>query len=475
MRARPTSRVLSLLLLASLSGPLGCSGPPPVTDPGPAKDCRKLGEQPQKVDTTPPAPTGKLYAELRHEASGLLLPLDLDGVGGGYNGSTRAIQQCDPTGAYTVSRTVVVDGRGAAVATAVREPSGNYRVTYTSGTTTLVSGAAFRSSASLSVSSTGAPPTVSALTASLPVPPIHQGDKLSLSVTAAAAMDDCGLRDSQWWLSTQTSPGSAATVAVAVPFASGAQAATGTLRIPVDLSPGTYFLEGTVTSQTGRVVRVQRQYSTDTTYKLNPIGTSTWTPTSIPVVRLDVTAAVDVDRQAPQALSLDALPARVLRCYPVGFTLRLRDNKALPATQTVKLYVGPLGQPTAASVTLSGSGDTLTGSYVVPLDAPLGVWLAYPESVVDEAGNVGAGSLMGNGRFMIASSGMAAAIPAGAFVVAGQDALPVTDDGGVVAQPDLAVTLPVELTALSLTSTTLTVGQPMSLSVTWKDNARLLK
>src|SRR6185503_15975015 len=97
----------------------------------------------------------------------------------------------------------------------------------------------------------------------------RQGDKITINSAAMAPSDDCGMRDMQWFLTT--SPGSTTSPPATVVITG--ESGSGQLRIPADLSAGSYFLEGRLNSKSGRYALIRRQLSTDSNYSLyNPVS-----------------------------------------------------------------------------------------------------------------------------------------------------------------------------------------------------------
>lgn len=440
--------------------------------PDPDSTCRKLTDpDPNQPDTMKP-PMG-LVAELRSPTTGTLVPVLLDGTGGTYAG-THTFGKCDEAGVYYVERISLVDISNTPVAVATRSGSA-YTIAYQNGLTDAVSGTGFTN---LTVNFASPATAVQLNVQSVSAQPLmlKQGDKVSFS--AAVSGDDCGIKDSKWWLSSSTID-SMVTTPVAIEGGSG----QGSLRVPTMLSPGSYFLEGSITLKSGRVFKFQRASLGDTTYKLVDTRTSTPSATTVPVVQFTVAENTDADRVAPQSLGMEAKPASLPRCEKVSFTLKMTDDKALPSAQSGQAWVGPLSNPRLLKVPVTGGGDTLFGSFIVPSDAPTGVWYAFPMTFEDAAGNVGTGDWKGDGKFTISGQGITTpvAVPAATFIV--ENPLPVTLPDMAVpadlgtATPDLApAQLPAKLASVSVSPASVTMDdQVVTVTVTWADNAKILK
>lgn len=400
-----------------------------------------------------------LYAELRHVESGTTLPVMLEGVGGNYSGQTRAFSKCDPAGNYFVERLVLVDAAGGPVATAVRSGS-SYVVTYAKGGSTTASGFS-RYYTSFTPASTTTVPSIMSVSASSAA---RQGERLTVTAAAMASADDCGMREMQWFLTT--SPGAMTSPAASV-LISG-ESGSGQLRIPTELAPGTYTLEGRLTSKTGRYALIRRQSAADTSYSLYNSATGSYSTLAIPVIRVEVAQNPSADRTAPQAVSMSAAPARAGRCQQVSLSLTLSDEQALPPSQEVKLSVGPLSQPDLLRMTVTG-GAMLSGLFTVPLDAPGGIWVAYPESVVDAAGNVASGSLSAD-KFTLSGVGVSSPkeVQAATFLVdvpegAADMGAAAPDLGGADMRPTDS---PAQLSGISVAASA-TAEMPVSVTITW--------
>lgn len=462
MNQRPNPPAAALAAIALLLGYSACSsGPGSGVQPG---KCARLADGGTGTLPLPMLPNS-LYAELRNAAAPQApLGVNLSGTGGSYAGASGPLDRCSPAGSYVLERTVLVNAQGAPVATAVRDPNNNnYLVSYAGGMSTTVGGANFSNLSTSYTPTWGPPPTVTMLTISTAAP--NQGDKLTVT---AAATDPCGIRQMQFWLTnaqrTMTSP--AATIM------SGSGAAP--LRVPPEFPAGPYFLEGRVTSLQNHSARLLRQTMTDANYTYSDENTGSSTASTLAVVSLSVGADPNADRVPPDVVSLQASVQTAARCQAVGLTLKLHDDRALPAMQTVRLLFTPLvRRDLTVSVTLSGGGDTLSGSFTVPQDAPAGVWFGYPESIQDAAGNVATGSLdASTGRFTVGGS---MPVLAATFVVP-QDPQQAPDLGTVM--PDLSMPgsgFPATLIGISVTPSSLMATQSATVQATWRDNASILR
>ncbi len=454
---------VGLLALAALSG---CFKPAP----GGTGDCRRLTDPPPGM-ADGPLPGG-LYAELRESASGTVMPILLEGSGGSYTGTTAAFEKCQSPGPYTLYRTALYDLSKNLVAVAKRDLNNNYQVVYGNGgngLSTTVGGTNFSSnSVSFNPSSGGTAPTLVSVSAPATT---RQGDTLTLTSTAMAAADDCGIDQVQWWLTT--SPHSPASPAASVVIK--ADATSGPMKIPATLSASTYTLEGRILSKQGRTINVGRQSSSDTTYKYLTDGGTVISTTTLPVVTVTVAQNPDADQKAPQAQSFQATPGMVGPCQSVQLVLQISDDKPLTQAQQVMVHLGPLDRGPLTTALLSGSGNTLTGSFVVPLDAPAGVWLGYPDSIKDDAGNIGRGSLSG-GQFSITGPGITSAQPVMAATFLVQGATGTAPDGG--RSPDLRSTadlgtqasFPALLRQIMVSPSSLMTGTATA-TVSWTDNS----
>ncbi len=450
--------VLGLSVVLGLSG---CSkgGAPDLNG------CVKLSDPLPGDDTAPPSRT--LYVELR-TPTGARLPIVLDtGSGGNYSG-TRALTQCDEQGTYTVEKVVLVAVNGDPVATATRVGS-NYTVTYKNGQVSTVPGSTLGNIST----SYSAPGTAAATLQSVAVsaPMVRQGDPVSVQV--AVTGDPCGIRESMWWLAPG-SVGMMTTPAQAIPGGSGSV----TLRVPPTADQSVYFVEGQITLKSGgRVYAVRRKVVGETTYSLIDQSTGVPVATPVPVAMVTVAPNPDADKVAPQAVSMDASPAMPVRCGTANLTLHLSDDKGLAAGQKVKVWLGTLDSPKLTSTMVTGS-EYLYGSVQIPLDAPAGVWYAWPDLVVDGAGNSAQATFVG-GKFMLTGTGITPQpIAAGTFVVPSfvtpPDAAVPSVDFGVA--PDMAMQLPAVLTGIAVSPSSITMaGMELNVAVSWTDNAQILK
>lgn len=455
--------VASLLPLA-----VGCSkgGAPEMQESG----CKKVSElDPATKDGQLPK---ALYAELRG-ATGASFGITLDGSGGIYSGM-RAFGKCDAADTYYVERAVLVSATGQPVAVARRNPMG-FLVEYENGQTLQATGASFTSIASSYTTTASAP---SLKVASLMLNGsnvVQQGERINVQVTLGDEV--CGVKESKWWLVADTSPGAEPTLEPAVlPGGSGVIS----LQIPTTISAGAYAIEGQVTLATGgRVLRIRRSAASDTRYKvIDPRG-GTPVDTEAGVLKLTVEANPDGDRVPPTPVAMDAAPASVQRCQPVSLSLRVADDKRLPTSQNVKVFLGPAESPKLLSLLLTG-GETLSGKLQIPSDAPFGVWYAYPELVRDAVGNEGRGTFSA-GKFTLTGNGTTSPpVMAATFIVPSGAAVPDFGSGmpdAGTTPPDLGgMQLPAALAAIAVMPPTATKeGDTLTVTVTWNDLKMILK
>ncbi len=434
---------------------------------GDPTSCRKLSD-PVTMGSTD-RPIGRsLYVELK-TPSGAFVTVPLEGIGGEYGG-TKQMGKCDERGQYTVERVVLVNAKQELVAVANRLPgSASFKIDYSDGRTTSVAGtsvANYYSEYGTAVASGAV--TLQTISASSKL--AKQGDRVTVSVSLQG--DECGLLKSQWWLADSARK--------QVTTASNVAGGTGTVMIPVpvDLTPQTYVVEGQVTTRSGQVLLVTRQNAAENNYKLFDPKSGLYSLPSLEVAKVEVLANPDADRVAPQAVQMDATPSRVERCQPVNISLKLSDDRALPTSQTVKVWLGPDGSM-LTSVELTG-GETLYGTYTIPSDAPGGVWYAYPDLIRDAVGNEARSSFAG-GKFTLSGNGIAPkAIQAATFIVPANMAMP---DGGVTPLPDLGMpsadmgsSLPALLREIKVAPAAITRdGDSVAVSVKWTDVAGILK
>lgn len=442
-----------VLLLVACSKGAGSGDIPidfgfPMTDSGGAQmdgavpSCRRIGD-PEPGSSDRPLPSG-LAAELRQGST--VLPVTLTGMGGSYAGETRPLDRCDPAGVYAPDRLVLSDVRGGPLATALRQSNSDFLVIYSSGQTTRVSGASFPRLSASYAPMMGDVPTLLALTTA---GPSRQGDLLPVAFEAQAAQNDCRVREGQFWLTH--SPGGPVLGGAVVSIAGSN--GNGALRVPVDAAQGNYWLEGRIITWTGRQVAVRRSGTLVGGYQLVD-GVRVVSTTNIPVTVLPISPNPQADRVAPQALAFSATPAALSRCQEVRFSLQLSDDQRLPAAQEVWVRLGPRGLPGLLRLKLTGGESMLSGTFRVPQDAPGGDWLAYPESIVDAAGNVGTGTLTGD-HFTVngLGQGAPAAVPAALFRVEGPEP--------PMGEP------PARLTGIDVDPSVVVVGQPLRLQVNW--------
>ncbi len=467
------ARRASLLLVSVLmSSQPGCSkGGAPEQDGG---GCKKLAElDPMSKDSQLPK---QLYAELRG-ATGASFGLMLDGTGGIYAGQ-RAFGKCDAADNYIVERVVLVSATGQPLAVARHNPTG-YLVEYESGQTMQATGASFTNITTTYSSAASAPSLkVGAVTLS-GSNTVKQGDRVSVQISLADEL--CGIRESKWWLVSEKAPGPGAEPAYEPQVLAGGSG-TISLQVPTTLSAGNYVVEGQVTlNNGGRVLRVRRNIDTDKRYKiLDPKG-GTALDTEAGIVLLTVESNPEGDRVPPTPVAMEATPASVGRCQTVNLSLRIADDKKLPSSQNVKVFLGPAESSKLVSTQLSG-GETLTGSLQLPIDAPTGVWYAYPEVVRDALGNEGRGTLS-SGKFTLSGNGSTSPpVMAATFIVpspaaSGPDFGSQLVDGGTPPPPDLgAMQLPAALSAITASpSTANKEGDTLTVTVTWNDLKMVLR
>jgi hypothetical protein len=431
-------------------------------------NCRNLADQTPAPSSLPALPKA-LYAELRSTTSGATIGVNLDGAGGVYSGE-YAIGKCDAPESYTIERLVLVDAGNGPVATAVRNGASAYTVSYARGGSVLTTSFP---SVSLTYNAAATAPTVS-LQGISGVPAMA---KLGDSITAQVAVSDptCGVRDSRWWLAS--TPGTMVSTTAEISVLAGGSG-TVNLRLPPRLAvPATYYLEGQVTLQSGRVFAVRRSAPTDNTYRLfdrsSPVGDPG--PAVTPIAVVD---NPDADRTPPRPSLLTASPPSANRCDQVSFELRMIDDKGLPQMQTVKLWLGTAEQSKLTSVQLTGA-DVLTGTLHLPADAPYGVWYGYPDSVRDFAGNVASGQPKPGQQFVV-SDGMFTSLPImeATFIVPNKSPLVLPDlglasiDGGVPTVDMATPALPAQLSAVAVTPTAVAKeGDKFQVRVTWQDQS----
>ena len=457
--------------LPLLAGPSGCSkggapdlnGCPRLTDPLPG-------------DNSAP-PLHANYVLLR-SATGAVIPVTLDGGGSGSYSGTHTFTQCDQQDPYTVDKVILVDRQGERFATAANNGSGGYLITYASGLKSSASGMNFTDlTTSFTDATAGAPVTIQGLTASSGM--ASQGDPST--VQAALMGNPCAIRDSQWWLTTAsvTTP----IITAMQPIAGGSGSVT--LRVPPTAAPGVYYLAGQVTLSSGRILQVRRAMATDANYTLFDAKNMPYQiMPSVPVVSITVAPKADVDKTAPTALGLAVSPATPVRCATVTFNLHLKDDQPLPAGQQVKVWLGTAAQPKLTGAVVVGS-EYLSGTVQLPIDAPSGVFYAWPEVIRDAAGTEARATFNADGTFTLSGQdAMAKPIPAGTFTLGGgltdlpdaatptvDMAMPV-DLGGV---PDMAMPLPAVLTGVSVKPGQAKNNDLITVYVTWTDNVNILR
>ena len=427
--------------------------------------CRKLSDPVPGLPSSDRPISRSLYAELK-SPSGVYSTVPLEGIGGVYSGM-KPLTKCEERGQYTVERIVLVNSKQELVAVANRMGNtASFRIDYSNGSTTSIAGTSvanyYTDYGTAAVSG-----AVTLLTVAPSTPQIRQGDRMSVSVSLQG--DECGLRQSSWWLATAS--GQVVGQPQIMPGGSG----TASLVVPAELVPGTYFVEGRVDTKNGQSFDVKRQNAADTIYKLYDRKSGIYTATTYPVSKVEVVSNPDADRTAPQAVQMDATPSRVERCQPVNLSLKLSDERSLPSTQTVKVWLGPDGTM-LTSVDLVG-GETLYGSFTLPSDAPGGVWYAYPDLIRDAAGNEARSSFSG-GKFTLTGNGIGSPKPvqAATFIVPTEMSKPTPTPDLGMAPLDLMAAFPATLSELKVTPSAITRdGDSVTVRVTWIDVTGSLK
>ena len=220
------------------------------------------------------------------------------------------------------------------------------------------------------------------------------------------------------------------------------------------------YVEGLIELKNGKVFQVRRKLTADKTYSIvDEKGGGITTPTVVPVAQIQVNPNMNADKVAPQAVSFEADPPKVERCEKLKLALTLSDDRALPPSQQVKVWLGPDGSSKLMSATLTG-GTRLVGDVQLPQDAPSGVWYAFPEKVSDLAGNEAIGTLTG-GKFTLSGVGtMPTPVMAATFIVPSPPNMPQpTGDLGVpdmAPPPDMASALPATLSEVGFMATVVT-------------------
>lgn len=450
----------------------GCSkGGAPEQDGG---GCKKLAElDPLAKDNQLPK---QLYAELRG-STGATFGVMLDGSGGMYAGQ-RAFIKCDAADNYIVERAVLIDASGQPVAVARHNPTG-YLVEYETGQTLQATGAAF-TNISTTYSTAASPPALKVAAVTLAGSnTVKQGDRVSVQISLVDEL--CGIRESKWWLVSEKSPGPGAEPSYepqVLPGGSG----TVSLQVPTTLAAGNYVVEGQVTlSKGGRVLRVRRNIDTDKRYKIVDPRGGTPLDTEAGIVLLTVESNPEGDRVPPTPVAMEATPASVGRCQTVSLSLRVADDKKLPSNQSVKVFLGPAEAPKLLTMMLGG-GEMLSGSLQLPIDAPTGVWYAYPEVVRDALGNEGRGTLSG-GKFTLTGNGSTSPpVMAATFIVpspasSAPDFGSLLPDAGTPTPPDLGgMQLAAALSGITVSPSTATKeGDVLTVTVNWSDLKMVLK
>jgi hypothetical protein len=458
---------LAGVLALPLSLPLGgCSKGGADTGPG----CRKLSDPEPGMGSSAQLPT-RLYAELKSPL-GTVRGIDLDGSGGEYAGDL-VLGKCDEQGPYTVERVVLVDASKRPVAIATRRGS-IYEVRYNSGQLTSVSGATFANYATEYRTAA----TSGAVTVQLLAPQplmVKQAESVSVSINLMST-DECGLKSSTWWLANW-STGAKLSGDQVLSGASGMVS----LRVPATITDNVY-VEGSIVLKNGKTLLVRRRLAADTNYTIIDEKAGTSVPTAVAINQIMVTQNPDADRVAPQAVSFDADPPKVERCEKVRLSLTLSDDRALPPSQTVKIWLGTNDSAKLFSATLMGGNTKIGGEVQLPQDAPHGVWYAYPEKVMDAVGNEAVGSFSA-GKFTLNGAGVTPMpVMAATFIIPAPPNVPVTDMGASVDMavptppPDMAMGMPATLAEVGFSPTVIMRdGEPSTLRVRWVDNAGILK
>lgn len=445
----------------------GCSKGGADAGPG----CRKLTDPEPGMGTMAQLPN-KLYAELKSPL-GTVKGIDLDGSGGDYAGDL-ILGKCDEQGPYTVERIMLVDASKRPVAVATRKGS-IYEVRYTAtGQVTTVSGSPFANYATDYRTAAMSGAITIQLLAPQPLM-VKQAEAVNVNVNVMST-DECGLKSSTWWLASWTN-GSKVSTEQTLMGAAGMVS----LRVPTTLTDSVY-VEGIILLKNGKAMMVRRRQAADTNYTLIDERAGTQVPTAVAINQITVVANPEADRMAPQAVRFEADPPKVERCEKVRLTLTLSDDRALPPSQSVKIWLGTNESAKLFSATLMGSGSKISGEVQLPADAPHGVWYAYPEKVIDAVGNEAAGSLS-SGKFTLTGVGVTTptAVMAATFIIPAPPNTPVGDMGAPVDMammppPDMATGMPATLAEVGFNPTVIMRdGEPSTLRVRWVDNAKVLK
>lgn len=444
----------------------GCSKGGADAGPG----CRKLSDPEPGMGSMAQLPN-KLYAELKSPL-GTVRGIDLDGSGGDYAGELT-LGKCDEQGAYTVERIMLVDASKRPVAVATRKGS-IYEVRYTAtGQVTTVSGSAFANYATEYRTAAMSGAVTIQLLAPQPLM-VKQAESVNVTVNLMST-DECGLKSSSWWLASWTNGSKVSTEQTLM-------GATGmvSLRVPTTLTDSVY-VEGVILLKNGKSMQVRRRLAADTSYTIIDERAGTTVPSMVAINQITVVANPDADRLPPQAVSFEADPPKVERCEKVRLTLTLSDDRALPPSQPVKIWLGNNDSAKVFSATLMGSGTKISGEVQLPADAPPGVWYAYPEKVMDAAGNEAIGSFS-SGKFTLSGAVSPMPVMAATFIIPAPPNTPVNDMGAPV---DMAMMMPPPDMATGMAATLAEVGfnptvimsetAPSTLRVRWVDNAKILK
>jgi hypothetical protein len=437
--------------------------------------CVTLADQNQ--DPNNPLPH-MLYAQFHGTpigtANGSSFGVMMSGSGGSYSGM-YSFTQCDAPDTYSADNLVLVSASGAevAVASATSHGSSSYNVVYAGGVTTMATG--FKSN-TVSYAAMGSMPTFKVLSVNPLTSTARQGDTISVQVSL---MDQasCGIQQSQWWLTAAaTPPGTLPAQDIAAVTGSMGTAA---VHVGPNLAPGGYYIEGQVTLGNGRVMRIQRNSTADASYKIFEASSNMLAgDVGASAMAITISANPAADRTPPVAWETSAVPAAADRCGTINLSLVLTDDHALPPSQQVRMILGTASNPRLTSALITG-GNVLSGTFVVPSDAPYGIWYGYPDTVVDAAGNQASGMLTG-GSFTLSGSTMP--VMAATFIVPDQAALVVPDlaastvDGGVPL-PDLAASpFPATLATLSVSAAMppSKPGDTATVQMTWNDLANIL-
>ncbi len=436
--------------------------------------CEALAENSASGQSATP---NQLYAELRTAtANAPAIGLRLNGGMGNYS-AVYGFSQCDISGQYFVDRLVLVSASGKPVAVAsLINPGGNtYSVKFQNGLS--VTTAAFANN-SILYAPTSTTPVIKVQSISPGGNTIRQGEHLSVQISLSA--DPCGgVRESQWWLVSATAGNLKSAPAI---VSSG----SGTARIyisPKLPAAANYYIEGLVTLQSGRIVRIVRRggaTNPDSYQLIEAISGRILSDVGASAVAISVSENAAADSLPPAAVAATAMPTEAAPCQRINLSLAIVDDKGLLPMQRVKFFVGPADRPTLTSVILTG-GSMLSGSFVVPANAPLGNWYGYPELVYDAAGNQTRGAFFGKDKFSLiatADSSMTGPpVMAATFVVSDSAAsTPNLADMGPGTLPDMSTAqYPAMLTMLLASPSAISKeGDMVTVQMNWSDPTGIL-